>query len=68
MLLYPGLCLLEATNISEGRGSDLSFMAAGAPWLNASAVAEMMTHTLKPLQARFAVQLVPALRAFAPAP
>lgn len=44
MLLYPGLCLLEATNISEGRGSDLSFMAAGAPWLNASAVAEMMNN------------------------
>lgn len=44
MLLYPGLCLLEATNISEGRGSDLSFMAAGAPWMNAKAVAEMMNN------------------------
>jgi uncharacterized protein YbbC (DUF1343 family) len=33
MLLYPGLCLLEATNISEGRGSQYSFETAAAPWL-----------------------------------
>jgi uncharacterized protein YbbC (DUF1343 family) len=33
MLLYPGLCLLEATNLSEGRGTMQSFTAVGAPWL-----------------------------------
>jgi len=32
MMLYPGLVLLEATNISEGRGTDLPFQMAGAPW------------------------------------
>lgn len=31
-LLYPGLGLLEATNISEGRGSATPFRIAGAPW------------------------------------
>jgi uncharacterized protein YbbC (DUF1343 family) len=33
MLLYPGLCLLEATNVSEGRGSQYSFECVAAPWL-----------------------------------
>src|SRR5882724_995681 len=33
-LLYPGLGLLEATNLSEGRGTDGPFRMAGAPWLD----------------------------------
>ncbi|MDP1971359.1 MAG: DUF1343 domain-containing protein, partial [Sediminibacterium sp.] len=41
-LLYPGLCFLEATNLSEGRSSDFSFEAVGAPWLNADAVAQQI--------------------------
>ena len=41
MLLYPGLCLLEATNISEGRGTHLSFQVAGAPWMNAEKLAQV---------------------------
>jgi uncharacterized protein YbbC (DUF1343 family) len=32
-LLYPGLALLESTNILEGRGTDLSFRWLGAPWM-----------------------------------
>lgn len=39
-LLYPGLCLLEATNLSEGRGTALAFRVAGAPWMEAIAMAE----------------------------
>ncbi len=38
MLLYPGLCLLEATNISEGRGTEHSFRAVGAPWIDGKAI------------------------------
>ena len=34
MLMYPGLVLLEATNICEGRGTDFSFTSIAAPWLN----------------------------------
>ncbi len=34
-LVYPGLCLLEATNISEGRGTDKPFLKFGAPFINA---------------------------------
>ena len=32
--LYPGLCLLEGTNLSEGRGTALPFEICGAPWLD----------------------------------
>lgn len=42
MLLYPGLCLLEATNISEGRGTEYSFQAAGAPWMQGKAIAGIL--------------------------
>jgi uncharacterized protein YbbC (DUF1343 family) len=32
---YPGLCLVEATTLSEGRGTTRPFQLIGAPWLNA---------------------------------
>ncbi len=32
--LYPGMGLLEATNISEGRGTPLPFKNIGAPWVD----------------------------------
>ncbi len=31
--VYPGMCLLEGTNISEGRGTDKPFLQFGAPWI-----------------------------------
>lgn len=33
-LLYPGLCLLEATNLSEGRGTGQTFRLIGAPFVD----------------------------------
>lgn len=33
-LLYPGMCLVEATNISEGRGTDTPFEIVGAPYMD----------------------------------
>lgn len=33
-LLYPGTGLLEATNVSEGRGTDRPFEIFGAPWID----------------------------------
>lgn len=35
-LAYPGTALLEATNVSEGRGTDSPFLLFGAPWLDLS--------------------------------
>jgi len=32
-LLYPGIGLLETTNLSVGRGTDTPFEVIGAPWL-----------------------------------
>ena len=31
-MLYPGLCLFEGTNMSEGRGTTKPFEYIGAPW------------------------------------
>ena len=33
-LVYPGMCLLEGTNLSEGRGTTRPFHLFGAPWLD----------------------------------
>ena len=33
-MIYIGTCLLEGTNISEGRGTDNPFKLFGAPWLD----------------------------------
>jgi len=38
-VIYPGLCLFEGTNLSEGRGSTHPFEWIGAPWVNAPALA-----------------------------
>jgi uncharacterized protein YbbC (DUF1343 family) len=32
--IYPGTCLFEGTNISEGRGTYQPFLKIGAPWFN----------------------------------
>jgi uncharacterized protein YbbC (DUF1343 family)/CubicO group peptidase (beta-lactamase class C family) len=33
--LYPGVALLEGTNVSVGRGTDTPFQLIGAPWIDA---------------------------------
>ena len=42
-ILYPGMCLLEGTNLSLGRGTALPFEVCGAPWLDGDALAEAMS-------------------------
>jgi len=37
-LVYPGMCLLEATNLSEGRGTTRPFEIFGAPWIDPWAI------------------------------
>lgn len=39
-ILYPGLCLLEGTNVSEGRGTTKPFELIGAPWIDANELAD----------------------------
>jgi len=41
-LVYPGLCLLEGTNISEGRGTTRPFEIVGAPFVDGYRLAESL--------------------------
>jgi uncharacterized protein YbbC (DUF1343 family) len=38
-VLYAGVALLEATNVSVGRGTDMPFEVVGAPWIDGRALA-----------------------------
>ena len=33
-IIYPGFCIFEATNVSEGRGTYNPFKQIGAPWID----------------------------------
>ena len=52
--VYPGLCLLEGTNVSEGRGTPRPFRQFGAPWLDSKALAARLNRLSLP-----GVQFVP---------
>lgn len=41
-IVYPGMCLLEATNLSEGRGTTRPFEMFGAPWLDGWRLADAL--------------------------
>ncbi|HEV7484043.1 MAG TPA: DUF1343 domain-containing protein [Thermoanaerobaculia bacterium] len=40
--VYPGMCLIEGTNLSEGRGTTHPFELFGAPWLDPFKLAERL--------------------------
>jgi uncharacterized protein YbbC (DUF1343 family)/CubicO group peptidase (beta-lactamase class C family) len=42
-LLYSGIGLLEATNLSVGRGTDTPFEVVGAPWVDPHELARALT-------------------------
>lgn len=41
-IVYPGSCLIEGTNLSEGRGTTLPFEQIGAPYVDGWALAETL--------------------------
>jgi len=41
-IIYPGLCLLEGTNLSEGRGTDSPFEIFGAPWIDSNTLVDKL--------------------------
>jgi uncharacterized protein YbbC (DUF1343 family) len=59
-ILYPGIGLLEMTNLSVGRGTDTPFEIMGAPWLNSQALAERMNRYGLTGVAFVAVEFTPA--------
>ncbi len=40
--VYPGMCLVEGTNLSEGRGTTRPFEVSGAPFLEPNALASAL--------------------------
>ncbi len=66
--LYPGVALVEGTNISVGRGTDTPFEVLGAPWINARELSQYLNArqipgvrfvpvTFTPFSSNFAGQL-----------
>ena len=57
-LVYPGGCLVEGTNLSEGRGTTVPFQVVGAPFLDGEALtrglqeAGLMGCQLRPVRFR----------------
>jgi len=41
-IVYPGLCFIEGTNVSEGRGTDHPFEMIGAPYIRGRELAEKL--------------------------
>ena len=41
--VYPGTCLLENTNLSEGRGTEDPFLIFGAPFVNSGELADAIS-------------------------
>lgn len=40
--LYPGVAMVEGTNVSVGRGTDTPFEVLGAPWINGRQLAQYL--------------------------
>lgn len=47
-VLFPGLCLIEATQVSEGRGTTRPFQLVGAPGVDPVALADALTEQQHP--------------------
>lgn len=72
-LLYAGVGLLEATNLSVGRGTDMPFELVGAPWIDPQGLAVALSAlrlpgvrfqpvTFTPTDDRYAGQLCAGVR------
>ncbi len=60
--VYPGMCLVEGTNLSEGRGTTRPFELAGAPWLDGRALAAQLARWELPGVAFRPVRFLPAFQ------
>ncbi len=46
--VYPGICLLEGTTVSEGRGTRQPFLHFGAPWIDGAVLADSLNSLCLP--------------------
>ncbi len=58
-LIYDGMCLLEGTNLSEGRGTPAPFLTFGAPWINSEQLTTELTALMLPGVSFSTYQFVP---------
>jgi uncharacterized protein YbbC (DUF1343 family) len=63
--VYPGGCLFEATNLSEGRGTTRPFEWVGAPYLDAHAYAEALAAARLPGVAFRPARFIPTFHKWA---
>jgi uncharacterized protein YbbC (DUF1343 family)/CubicO group peptidase (beta-lactamase class C family) len=63
--LYPGVALVEGTNVSVGRGTDMPFELLGAPWINARELAQYLNARQIPGVRFVPVNFTPAASNFA---
>ncbi|MBL7201548.1 MAG: DUF1343 domain-containing protein [Anaerolineae bacterium] len=47
-VVYPGTCLFEGTNVSEGRGTATPFESIGAPWIDGHRLADVLNDRALP--------------------
>jgi uncharacterized protein YbbC (DUF1343 family) len=64
-LLYPGIGLLETTNLSVGRGTDTPFEVIGSPWLDGQAFAAALNRKQLPGVAFVPIEFTPGSSKFA---
>jgi uncharacterized protein YbbC (DUF1343 family) len=63
-LAYPGMCLFEGTNLSEGRGTTTPFEVVGAPWIDGIKLAERLNTQALPGVLFRPVSFTPTLSKF----
>jgi uncharacterized protein YbbC (DUF1343 family)/CubicO group peptidase (beta-lactamase class C family) len=63
--LYPGVGLLETTNVSVGRGTDTPFEVLGAPWLDGRRLAQFLNARAIPGVRFSPVHFTPSASVFA---
>lgn len=64
-ILYPGIGLLETTNMSVGRGTDTPFEVIGAPWIDGQALASYLNSASLPGVSFDAIRFTPDTSKFA---
>lgn len=63
-VVYPGMVLLEGTNLSEGRGTTLPFERLGAPWIDPFVLARELATYEHPGLALAPVRFLPTFDKF----
>ncbi|MCB9453730.1 MAG: DUF1343 domain-containing protein [Anaerolineaceae bacterium] len=76
---YPGACLVEGTNLSEGRGTPLPFEIVGAPFIDENQLAERLnalaipgviyrSHVFQPTSSKFSGEVCRGIQAHSVSP